>query len=338
VTASANSPQRILVTGGSGFIGSNLAQLGALHGHVITVVTAVNNAAERARCDELGKAGVELVVAPLEDARTLARVMRSQDAVIHLAAAQHEAERPESYFHQVNVEGTRHLLELASQAGVRRFVHGSTIGVYGSAAAGTLDESSPLAPDNPYGRTKVAAESVVRNAPAGMEFCIIRISETYGPGDMRLLKLFRAIGSGRYVTVGAGENEHQLIYVEDLARGLLAACGAPKAAGQTIVLAGCEHLTTNAMVAAISAAVRSRRRIRHSPMWPFVAAAFGFEKTFAPLGLKPPLHRRRLDFFRKSFRFSTSAAEGLLNFRPEIDFAEGARRTAEWYRSRAMLA
>jgi dihydroflavonol-4-reductase len=336
--ASTNSRQRILITGGSGFIGSRLAQLAAQRGHVLTVVSAVNNAAERARCDDLASVGVELVVAPLGDTRTLARAMRDQDAVIHLAAAQHEAERPESYFHQVNVEGTRHLLKLASQAGVHRFVHGSTIGVYGSATSGMLDESSPLAPDNSYGRTKMAAESEVRNAPAGMEFCIIRISETYGPGDMRLLKLFRAIRNGRYMTVGAGENEHQLIYVDDLARGLLAACGTPRAAGQTIVLAGVEHLTTNAMTSAISAAVGSERRIRHSPMWPFVAAAFGFEKTLAPLGLKPPLHRRRLDFFRKSFRFSTAAAEGLLNFRPEIDFVEGTRRTAEWYRSRAMLA
>jgi dihydroflavonol-4-reductase len=338
MTASAHDSRRILITGGSGFIGSRLAQLAAQQGHTLTVVTAVNNAVEQARCDELAKAGIALVVAPLEDVRTVAAAMRDQDAVIHLAAAQHEAERPESYFHQVNVEGTRRLLELASQAGVRRFVHGSTIGVYGSAAAGVLDECSPLAPDNPYGRTKMAAESVVRYAPAGMEFCIIRISETYGPGDMRLLKLFRAIGSGRYVTVGTGENQHQLIYVEDLARGLLAASAAPSAVGQTIVLAGGEHLTTNAMVAAISAAVGSKRQIRHAPIWPFVAAAYGFEKTFVPLGLKPPLHRRRLDFFRKSFNFSTATAERLLNFRPEIDFVEGTRRTAQWYRSRAMLA
>jgi nucleoside-diphosphate-sugar epimerase len=260
------------------------------------------------------------------------------DAVIHLAAAQHEAGRPETYFQRVNVEGTERLLGLAARAGVRRFVHGSTIGVYGGAAEGVLNERSPLAPDNAYGRTKAAAESVVRNAPAHMECCIIRISETYGPGDMRLLKLFRGVQTGRYVTVGSGENEHQLIYVDDLIRGLLAACVTPAAAGETIVLAGAEAITTNAMVAAIGSAVGTDRRVWHSPMWPFMAAGYAFEKTFGPLRLQPPLHRRRLDFFRKSFRFSTAAAERLLGFRSEVSFAEGARRTAQWYRSRGMLA
>jgi dihydroflavonol-4-reductase len=61
------------------------------------------------------------------------------------------------------------------------------------------------------------------------------------------------------------------------------------------------------------------------------------ETTMKPLGLKPPLHRRRLDFFRKSFRFSTAKAQKLLGFRAETDFADGARRTAEWYRANNYL-
>jgi dihydroflavonol-4-reductase len=329
---------RILVTGGSGFIGSRLALLASQEGYAPAVVTAINNATERTRCDELLKAGVTVIEASLEDSPALSRALAGCDELVHLAAAQHEAGRPESYFHRVNVEGTRRLLELAREAGVRRFVHGSTIGVYGSAAGGVLDERSPLSPDNAYGRTKAAAESVVREEHADLEYCIVRISETYGPGDMRLLKLFRGVRSGRYLTVGDGENEHQLIYVDDLVRGLLAACAAPAANGATIVLAGTERLTTNSMVAAIGAAVGNRRPVRHAPLWPFLTLAYGMERTLAPLGLKPPLHRRRLDFFRKSFRFSTAAAEQLLGFRAQTRFADGASRTAQWYRSKGLLA
>jgi nucleoside-diphosphate-sugar epimerase len=253
------------VTGGSGFIGSRLALLCGQSGYAPAVVTAINNATERTRCDEIAKAGVTVTEASLDDTTALSRALAGRDTVIHLAAAQHEAERPESFFHQINVEGTRRLLELAARAGVRRFVHGSTIGVYGGAADSVLDERSALAPDNAYGRTKAAAESVVRDCHADMEYCIVRISETYGPGDMRLLKLFRGVRSGRYLTVGDGANEHQLIYVDDLVRGLLAAGEAPAADGATIVLAGGERLTTNAMVAAIGAAVGSRRhRFGHS--------------------------------------------------------------------------
>jgi nucleoside-diphosphate-sugar epimerase len=78
--------------------------------------------------------------------------------------------------------------------------------------------------------------------------------------------------------------------------------------------------------------------VRHAPLWPFIALAYVMERTFGPLGLKPPLHRRRLDFFRKSFRFSTAAAEQLLGFRAEVPFAEGAGRTAQWYGSKGLLA
>lgn len=328
---------RIFLTGGSGFIGSRLAPLAVRSGHSVTVVTPINNPAEKARCDALAKAGIKLVIAPLEDSAAISRELEGQDAVIHLAAAQHEAEQPESYFHRVNVEGTRNLLGLAAKAGVRRFVHGSTIGVYGSAASGSLNEDSPLAPDNPYGRTKTAAEQVVRQFDSPMEWTIIRISETYGPGDMRLLKLFKGIRKGRYLTVGPGENVHQLIYVDDLSRGLLAACAVPAANKQTVVLAGSETITTNEMVAAISEAVGHNKRVMHAPMWPFVAAAFVFESTFSPLGLKPPLHRRRLDFFRKSFSFSNARAENVLGFKPQVRFSEGARLTADWYRDNGLL-
>jgi dihydroflavonol-4-reductase len=328
---------RIFLTGGSGFIGSRLAPLAIQAGHAVTVVTPINTPTEQSRCDALTKAGIKLVIAPLEDSAVIARELQGHDVVIHLAAAQHEAEQPESYFHRVNVDGTRSLLESAAKAGVRRFVHGSTIGVYGSAAAGSLDEDSPLAPDNPYGRTKAAAEKVVREFVSPMEWAIVRISETYGPGDMRLLKLFKGIKKGRFPVVGAGKNLHQLIYVDDLSRGLLAACAAPGAHKQTVVLAGAEKITTNEMMSAVSEAVGNAKTIPHLPMWPFMLAAGFFESTFSPLGLKPPLHRRRLDFFKKSFSFSNARAELALDFRPQVGFRAGARKTAEWYQSNGLL-
>jgi nucleoside-diphosphate-sugar epimerase len=328
---------RIFLTGGSGFIGSRLAPLAIQSGHAVTVVTPINNSHEQARCDALTKAGIKVVVAPLEDAAVITRELQGQDVVIHLAAAQHEAQAPESYFHKVNVDGTRSLLDLASKAGVRRFVHGSTIGVYGSAAAGSLNEDSPLAPDNPYGRTKAAAEKVVRDFQSAMEWTLIRISETYGPADMRLLKLFRGVKQGRFPVLGDGKNLHQLIYVDDLSRGLLAACTAAAAQKQTVVLAGSEQITTNDMVSAVSEAVGNKKGAPHVPIWPFVAAAYVFESTFSPLGLKPPLHRRRLDFFRKSFYFSNERAERVLEFRPQVSFREGARKTAQWYADNGFL-
>ena len=328
---------RILITGATGFIGCELAQLARRAGHDVTAVSAINNDVESARSKRLSAAGIQVLVISLEERAKLASALNGQDVVIHLAAAQHEAEASESHFRRVNVDGTRQLLGLAVAAQVRRFVYGSTIGVYGAAADGVLDERSPLAPDNLYGRTKAEAEIVVREFGSKIPVCIARISETYGPGDMRLLKLFRAVQRGRYLTIGNGRNQHQLIYVDDLNRGLLLAAESPDAVGATFVLAGAEMLTTDQMVAAVAAAVGKRGSPWHVPLWPFNLAAIVFERTMPPLGMRPLLHRRRLDFFRKSFRFSTAAAERLLGFRAAIGFADGARRTAEWYRAQRML-
>jgi nucleoside-diphosphate-sugar epimerase len=323
---------RILVTGGSGFIGCRLAQVAAGAGREITVAAAINTDSERRRCELLAKAGIQVNVADLTDRSALEKIVANQDAIIHLAAAQHEAEASEMHFRRVNVEGTRNLLQAAIKAGVKRFVHGSTIGVYGSAArGGVIDETSPLAPDNPYGRSKAEAEMVVRQFAGQLEVSIARISETYGPGDMRLLKLFRAVARNRYVTLGTGKNIHQLVYVDDLAQGLLAAASAPGAVNATYILASTETLTTDEMISAIAGAFGLVRKAPHLPLWPFDIAAFIMEKTMSPLGMRPPLHRRRLDFFRKSFRFSTQRAAQLLGFEATVRFTDGARFTAQWY-------
>ncbi len=332
-----NVVPRILVTGGTGFIGSQLALHAAKIGHPVTVASPVNNDAERLRCDLLTRAGIPVVEAALDDTARMRTAVAGQDAIIHLAAAQHEAAAPESHFRKVNVEGTRTLLTLAMREGVKRVVHGSTIGVYGDGRGGVLDELSPLAPDNPYGRTKAEGEAVVREFASRVGVVIVRISETYGPADLRLLKLFRAIERGRYVTLGSGLNERQLIYVEDLCMALLAAAQAPAAVGQTMILAGGEHLTTDAMVASICTALGKPERTPHLPLWPFDITAKVCETLLPPLGLKPPLHRRRLDFFRKSFRFSTERAARILGFRPQTPFATGAQLTAGWYREAGLL-
>jgi hypothetical protein len=73
------------------------------------------------------------------------------------------------------------------------------------------------------------------------------------------------------------------------------------------------------------------------PLWPFDVAAKVCETVFPPLGMKPPLHARRLDFFRKSFRLSTERARRLLGFEPRVLFSEGARRTADWYEQAGLL-
>lgn len=330
-------PPKLLITGATGFIGSRLA----LRAHQLGIdVLATGRAeipVEAERAQELRTAGVPVEVGMLQDLALVDRLLQGRNAVIHLAAAQHEAEMPETYFRAVNVDAVRTLLAACRDHNIRRFVYGSTIGVYGEGGESLLDEDSPLRPENIYTRTKVEAEALVRSFASHFETCIVRIAETYGPGDLRLLKLFRSIARGHFFMIGSGNNRRQCIHVDDLARGLLLAAQHPAANGQTFVFAGNEIMTTQKMVERIAGVLDRKPPRLQLPMWPFIAAAGVMETTLPPLHIAPPLHSRRLDFFRKSFVFSTARAQSVLGFQPAIDFRTGAADTVSWYRARGLL-
>lgn len=327
---------RTLITGGTGFIGSRLALRCLEEGRPVRVLGQENTPAEAANRDLVEEHGAEVVLASMSDPAALTRAVEGVDTVFHLAAAQHEMNVPDEHFWDVNVGGTERLLEAAVGAGVGRFVYCSTIGVYG-VPQGPLDESSPCRPDNIYGTTKLAAEEKVLAHADRLPVVVVRIPEVYGPGDRRLLKLFRSIRGGSFFLIGRGDNFHHPIYVDDLVDGLLAAARAPEAVGEVVLLAGKESITTRGMTQAIARAVGRSPRRWHAPLTPFMAAATVLELTLRPLGVQPPLHRRRLDFFRKSHRLNAQKAGRLLGFSPRVDFAEGARRTAEWYRANHLL-
>lgn len=329
---------KVLITGGTGFIGSRLALACLDRGDQVAVLGREDASdAELSNRAMLESKGVQLLLGSVTDRQRMFDITAGADAVFHLAAAQHEMNVPDEIFHAVNVEGTRNMLAASLAAGVKRFLHGSTIGVYDREVETIVDETTPLKPDNIYGVTKAEGESVVQSYFDRLPCTVIRISETYGPGDRRLLKLFKAVAKGVFFMIGRGQNIHQLIYVDDLVEGILTAAGDEGAIGQTFVLAGEERLTSNEMVAAVAAAVGAKQKTWRAPLWPFMWLATIMEFTLRPLGIQPPLHRRRMDFFTKSFRISTAKAEALLGYKASTSFAEGCRRTAEWYRRQKLL-
>jgi len=326
-----------VITGATGFIGSRLALYAHRAGIDVLAAGRIGSRIESERAEELRAAGVRQTFGTLQNADYLRDTLADRNCVIHLAAAQHEAHMPPEYFREVNVAGTRALLETARELGVRRFVYGSSIGIYGASTDEILDERSEPRPDNIYTQTKLQAEQEIARFSKDFETCVIRISETYGPSDFRLLKLFRAIDRGHFVMLGPGTNRRQCMHVNDLVRVLLLAAEHPNAAGETFVVAGRETMTSNEMVHTIALALDRPPPRLHVPLWPFRLAAAVMETVLPPLGMQPPLHRRRLDFFTKSFVFSTAKVQSLLGFQPEIDFLAGAGDTARWYRAHGYL-
>jgi nucleoside-diphosphate-sugar epimerase len=285
----------------------------------------------------LQEIGVVPDMADFRQADGLVQKLHGVDVIFHLAAAQHEAGVPDSYFWDINVAGTESILNASIEAGVKRFVYGSTIGVFGSALDGEISEETEPRPENVYETTKLEAENLVIARKDDIEVTVARISETYGPGDGRLIKLFKAIQSGAFFMIGPGKNIHQLIYVDDLTLALRQAATRSEAANQKYVIAGNERLSTREMCAHVASAVSAGLRKVSLPLWPFVSLAWVLEVICRPLGVEPPLHRRRLDFFRKSLFFNTERSERLLDFKPTTGFADGAKMTREWYVEAGML-
>lgn len=326
----------VLITGGTGFIGSRLALRCLERGDQVKVLSQVNNSYEEKNRNLIASRGADVVVGSLTDKTHVQRVCENQDLVFHLAAAQHEVNVPDQVFRDVNVEGTRNLLEAAEMAGVKRFVHGSTIGVFGD-RQGCIHEDMLCQPDNIYGITKLEGENIVRSFQDRLPSVIIRISETYGPGDKRLLKLVKTIKKGLFFMIGSGKNLHQPIFVDDLIDGFFQASESPAAVGNTFLLVGENPITTNQMVNVIADQLHVKRPRFSLPLFPFLASAVVMEGIMKPLGIQPPIHRRRMDFFRKSFSFTETKSRELLGIRSKTDFNEGVAKTVMWYEEEGLL-
>jgi nucleoside-diphosphate-sugar epimerase len=328
---------KVLITGGTGFIGSRLALNCLDNGNEVKVLGRENNQAEAENKRLIETRGAQVILESVTNKKAVFEAVHGVDVVYHLAAAQHEANVPDQIFWDVNVTGTKNMLEASVAAGVKRFVHGSTIGVYGFALEGSVNEDSPLRPDNIYGVTKLEAENVVLSFQKELPVVIIRISETYGPGDRRLLKLFKGIKKNIFFMIGKGENMHHLIYIDDLIEALFLATESQNAIGKIFVVAGKDALTSNEMVEVIAEQLGTKIPRFRAPLSLFLVLAVITESILRPLRIQPPLHRRRMNFFRKSFTFSQEEATRILGFLPKVGFEQGVGETKRWYEGMGYL-
>jgi nucleoside-diphosphate-sugar epimerase len=327
---------KVLITGGTGFIGSRLALRCLEKGDSVRILGQVNNAVEAENKKLIEEKGAEVIISSITDKETLFKYLSGIDIVYHLAAAQHEMNVPDQKFWDVNVKGTENIIEASIKEGVKQFVHGSTIGVY-SVKEGLITEQSPCKPDNIYGKTKLEGETLALSYKEKLSIVVIRIPEVYGPGDMRLLKLFKGIKKKMFFIIGNGKNLHHIIYIDDLIDGLFLASHVEKAKGEIFLLAGKEPVTTNDMASIIAKQLGSKVPSLHVPLFPFMLIATLMETVLRPLGIQPPLHRRRMDFFKKSFTLSHDKASSILGFTPRISFNNGVAETAKWYKDMGYL-
>ena len=327
---------RVLVTGATGFTGGHLARHLTAGGHSVAALVRPTSAS---RADALASLGIEIRIGDLADATAVRRAVEGCELVYHVAATYREAGQGDAAYTRVNVEGTRHVLDGARAAGARRVVHCSTGGVHGHIEHPPADEDAPFAPGDVYQRTKLEAERLAADfgRVASLEVVIVRPIGIYGPGDMRFLKMFRGIARRRFPMLGRGEVFYHLTFIEDLIRGIELAGTTPAAVGREYVLAGPEYTTLNELTRLIADELGVPPPRLRLPVWPVWLAGAVCEAICVPLGVEPPLFRRRVDFYRKSRAFTIARARKELGYNPIIDLRTGIRLTAAWYRAQGLL-
>ena len=315
-----------LVTGATGFTGSHLVRSLVADGVPVRVIA---RSAERAH--QILPDGVEIVEGDIADPEVIARAMRDVATVYHLAAVYREARHPDLRYREVNVEASRLLLDAAARGSVRRYVHCSTVGVHGHIASPPADESAAYDPGDVYQATKCEAERLALSERDRIPLAVARPTAIYGPGDTRLLKLFRLITQQRFPLLGGGENYYHTVHVRDLVRGLRLLGTHSRAVGEVFILGGESYLKLSELASMIASAAGVPAPWLRLPVRPFQLVGSLVEKLCVPLGIEPPLYRRRVDFFTKSRAFSIEKARRLLGYRPEVRLADGIRETMDWY-------
>lgn len=325
---------KVLVTGAAGFTGGHLARRLAASG--VRVRALVRDAS---RAGGLAGQGIEFCVGDLRDAEALDRALDGVQVVYNIAALYRQAGLPADAYRAVNARAVADLIEQAAHSGARRVVHCSTVGVHGDVEHPPANEDAPLRPGDVYQQTKLEGETLGRAAASqhGIELVIARPSGIYGPGDRRLLKLFRGIARRRFVILGDGRIFYHLTFVDDLCDGFRLCGEVPHAAGRTYILAGGEVTTLNELVELIAGEAGVPGPRWRLPVWPFWAAGAACEAVCAPFGIEPPLYRRRVDFFTKSRAFDITRARRELGFEPRVTLREGIARTLAWYRKQGWL-
>ena len=323
----------ILVTGANGFTGGHLARRLLSEGHRVRALVRSAMQAE-----QLAGIGIDARVGELTRCDDVRNAARGCAQIYHIAAVFRTAGHPHDYYREVNVGGTLNVLQAARELGCERVVHCSTGGVHGHIAHPPADERYPFGPGDIYQRTKLEAErAALAAARRGQPLTIFRPAPIYGEGDLRFLKLFRAIETGTFVMLGSGEPRLHLVHVDDLIDGVLL-CGArAEALGEVFLLAGPEAPTLNELARCIAAVLDTPAPRLRLPVWPVYAAGWLCEKVCVPLRIDPPLHPRRVAFFTHHREFDCSKAARLLGYRPVIRAAAGIARTAAWYRAAGYL-
>ena len=316
---------KVLITGAGGFIGSHLVDSQLAKGFDVRAVDLHLDLLKHAD----GHPHLEALRGDITDEKLVKRLVEGVDVVYHLASAHLDVSLPDEHYRRVNVGATLSLLDAARDAGVRRFVHCSSVGVIGDVEHPPADEVTDCHPTNIYERTKLEGERAALDFArrTGFPVVVARPAWVYGPRCPRTAKLIRTISKGRFPIFGSGKNMRHPIYISDAVRGLELCAETPGIEGEVFILAGQEPVEARQLVQVISELLNTRTRNIQLPVLLGQWGGLALELLFKSLGKQPPFSRRSMDFFLKHNAYSIAKAKRRLNFQPQVDLRTGIQKT-----------
>ncbi len=326
----------ILLTGGSGFLGSHIAEQLSTQGRAVRAL--VRSTSDTSFLETLKN--VELFEGAVGDAKSLERAVDGATAIIHSAGLV-KAKRPED-FTATNTTGTCKLLEAAEKHGkdLRRFVLVSSLAAAGPSADGSPVPTSAVPnPVTHYGRSKLAAERAALAVKDLLPITIIRPPAIYGPRDREILAFFKAVKTGIIPSLGSDDNTLSMIYGADCASACIAAADADVPSGSVFFVEDGRTYTVPDMLSEIERALGTRAWLKFSIPRPVVkSAAFMSEMWGKATNSAMMLTRDKCnELFAPHWVCDGDTARSELDWQPKVQFEEGARLTAQWYRDAGWL-
>jgi nucleoside-diphosphate-sugar epimerase len=324
-----------LVTGASGFIGGRLAErLATEEGMSVRAMVRHTKKAER-----LQKLQSEIVQADLLDMESLRRVIDGCDLVFHCAAMVRETgDRNE--FLQTNVQGTENILNVSKDAGVKKFIHFSSVSVYGLNPPDRTDETTPFHPcGNLYCDTKIAGEKAVWAAhrEAGLPVVVIRPANVYGPlSNPWTIRPTKLINSGQMILINGGTGLCNYVYIDNLLDATLLATKRDSSVGQVYLISDGNAVMWKEFFG-YYAQMAGKPKIRSVPECLGKAIALGMEIVSKFTGKPPKITREAVRFLTGQARFSIEKARRDLGYQPRFSLEEGMEQTEQWLREAGYL-
>jgi nucleoside-diphosphate-sugar epimerase len=309
---------KILVTGGSGFIGTNLVSDLLRSGHTVSIYDKVKSDKYPDLC----------VIADVRDRERLTEALRGTDAIYHLAAEHRDDVRPVSLYYDVNVGGAENLVYAAKKNRINRMIFTSTVALYGL-NAGTPDEESPKKPFNDYSESKHQAEAVFNEWVKGDDsrsLVIVRPVVIFGERNRgNVYELLSQIASGKFIMVGTGKNKKSMGYVLNLSRFLIKVL--ELGPGQHIYnYADKPDLTVQELVSIANKALGKTPAIQWKMPYPLgLAAGYFFDLLARAMGRTYPISSIRIKKFVADTRVSSEKLKET-GFVAPYSLAEGLER------------